>query len=70
VRRQSVQQEGGTISKEEVCTVRTVLAGMIPEVDFCAFIVAVCYLYSDDFLEIGLLLVGTCGQMKLVGMNF
>ena len=34
VRRQSVQQEGGTISKEEVRTDRTVLAGTIPEADF------------------------------------
>jgi hypothetical protein len=34
VRRQSVQQEGGTISKKEVRTVRTVLAGMLSEADF------------------------------------
>jgi hypothetical protein len=34
VRRQYVQQEGGTISKEEVCTGRIVLVGAIPEADF------------------------------------
>ena len=47
VRRKSVQQEGGTISKKEVYTIHTVLAGMLSEEDFCAFIVVVCYLYSD-----------------------
>jgi hypothetical protein len=34
VRIQFVQQEGSTISKEEVRTDRTVLAGMISEADF------------------------------------
>jgi hypothetical protein len=41
VRRQFVQQEGGMNSKKEVHTVCTVLAGMLFEVDFCAFIAAV-----------------------------
>jgi hypothetical protein len=34
VRRQSVQQEGDTISKIEVHIVRTILAGMLFEADF------------------------------------
>ena len=43
VRGQPVQQEGHMISKKEVCIVRTVLAGMLFEADFCAFIVVVFF---------------------------
>ena len=71
VKRQSVQQEGGTISKEEVCTVHIVLVGMILETDLCAFIVVVCYLYSDMIShKSSCCLIGTCGQLKLAGTNF
>jgi hypothetical protein len=71
VRRQSLQQEGGMISKEEVRTVCIVLASMIPKADFCAFIVVVCYLYSDKISQkSGCCLIGTCGQLKLAGTNF
>jgi hypothetical protein len=71
VRRQSVQQEGGTISKEEVRTIRIVLVGTILEANFCAFIVVVCYLYGDTISQkSGCCLIGTCGQLKLVDTNF
>jgi hypothetical protein len=38
---------------------------------FCAFIVVDCYLYSDTISQKSrCYLVGTCGQLKLVGTNF